>query len=162
MSASTRVSNRKSRILLRFFCFVKTRSHLVHPSTVLGSRCLLMPDSGQLALLLTQKLNFALTKLIWGSLQLTSESGFPAQHLRVSPIEPPDRNDYNVQVQADLSRLNAEQLIALKHLALIASGGNTETVDRSSNPAHRSVPQRKAGPGEGARPHHPGNAVRHG
>jgi hypothetical protein len=86
-----------------------------------------MPDSGQLALLLAQKLNFALTKLIRGSLQLTSESGFPAQHLRVSPIEPPDRNDYNVQVQADLSRLNAEQLIALKHLALIASA---ETLKR--------------------------------
>jgi hypothetical protein len=66
---------------------------------------------------------------------------------RVSPIEPPDRNDYNVQVQADLSRLNAEQLIALKHLALIASGGNTETVNSGPNPAHRSVPQRKAGPG---------------
>ena len=47
MSASTRVSNRKSRILLRLFCFVKTRSHLVHPSTVLGSDCLLMPDSGR-------------------------------------------------------------------------------------------------------------------
>jgi hypothetical protein len=62
------------------------------------------------------------------------------EHPRVSPIEPPDRNDYNVQVQADLSRLNAKQLIALKHLALIASGGNTETVDRSSNPAHRSAP----------------------
>jgi hypothetical protein len=45
------------------------------------------------------------------------------EHPRVSPIEPPDRNDYNVQVQADLSRLNAKQLIALKHLALIASGG---------------------------------------
>jgi hypothetical protein len=74
------------------------------------------------------------------------------EHPRVSPIEPPDPNDYNVQVQADLSRLNAEQLIALKHLALIASGGNTETVDRSSNSAHRSAPQRKAGPrgaGEG-------------
>src|SRR5262249_16877193 len=79
MSASTRVSNRKSRILLRLFCFVKTRSHLVHPSTVLGSRCLLMADSGQLALLLAQKLNFALTKLIRGSLQLTSEPGFPAR-----------------------------------------------------------------------------------
>ena len=51
------------------------------------------------------------------------------EHPRVSAIEPPDRNDYNVQVQADLSRLNAEQLIALKHLALIASGGNTETIN---------------------------------
>ena len=90
---------------------MKTRSHLVHPSTVqrhieevlangdpefaryivrwcawvvqnagkLGSDCLLMPDSGQLALLLAQKLNFALTKLIRGSLQLTSEPGFPAR-----------------------------------------------------------------------------------
>jgi hypothetical protein len=48
------------------------------------------------------------------------------EHPRVGPIEPPDRNDYNVQVQADLSRLNAEQLIALKHLALIASGGAPE------------------------------------
>ena len=83
------------------------------------------------------------------------------EHPRVSPIESRDRNDYNVQVQADLSRLDAEQLIALKHLALIASGGNTETVDRSSNPSHRSAPQRKAGPGEGARPNHPGNAVGH-
>src|SRR5215475_4059428 len=79
MSASTRVSNRKSRILLRLFCFVKTRSHLVHPSTVLGSDCLLMPDSGQLAILLAQKLNLAFTKLIQGSLQLTSESGFPTR-----------------------------------------------------------------------------------
>jgi hypothetical protein len=25
------------------------------------------------------------------------------EHPRVSPVEPPDRNDYNVQVQADLS-----------------------------------------------------------
>jgi hypothetical protein len=38
-----------------------------------------MPDSGQLAILLAQKLNFAFTKLIQGSLQLTSESGFPAR-----------------------------------------------------------------------------------
>jgi hypothetical protein len=52
------------------------------------------------------------------------------EYPRVSPIESRDRNDYNVQVQADLSRLNAEQLIALKHLALIASGGNTETINR--------------------------------
>jgi hypothetical protein len=41
----------------------------------------------------------------------------------VSPIEREDRNDYNVQVHADLSRLNVEQLIALEQLALIASGG---------------------------------------
>jgi hypothetical protein len=39
------------------------------------------------------------------------------EHPRVSPVEHTDRNDYNVQVQADLSRLNTEQLIALKHLA---------------------------------------------
>jgi hypothetical protein len=69
------------------------------------------------------------------------------EHPRVSPVEPSDRNDYNVQVQADLSRLNAEQLIALKHLALIASGGNTETVTRSPNPPNGPAPQRKARPG---------------
>jgi hypothetical protein len=63
------------------------------------------------------------------------------EYPRVSPIEPRD------QVQADLSRLNAEQLIALKHLALIASGGNTETIDRSPDPTDRPGIQRKAGPG---------------
>jgi hypothetical protein len=40
------------------------------------------------------------------------------EHPRVSPVEREDRDDYNGQVHADLSRLNAEQLIALKHLAL--------------------------------------------
>ena len=69
------------------------------------------------------------------------------EHPRVSAIEPPDRNDYNVQVQADLSRLNAEQLIALKHLALIAAGGNTETITRSPDPPDRPGVPRKAGPG---------------
>ena len=69
------------------------------------------------------------------------------EYPRVSPIESRDRNDYNVQVQADLSRLNAEQLIALKHLALIASGGNTETINRGPDPSNRPAVQRKAGPG---------------
>jgi hypothetical protein len=69
------------------------------------------------------------------------------EYPRVSPIESRDRNDYNVQVQADLARLNAEQLIALRHLALIASGGNTETIARSPNPSDRPDVQRKAGPG---------------
>ena len=58
------------------------------------------------------------------------------EYPRVSPIESRDRNDYNVQVQADLARLNAEQLIALKHLALIASGGNTETINRGPDPSN--------------------------
>jgi hypothetical protein len=48
------------------------------------------------------------------------------EHPRVSPVEREDRNDYNVQVHADLSRLNTEQLIALKQLALIASAGSIE------------------------------------
>jgi hypothetical protein len=69
------------------------------------------------------------------------------EHPRVSPIESRDRSDYNVQVQADLARLNAEQLIALKHLALIASGGHTETVTPSPDPPDRPSIQRKAGPG---------------
>ena len=68
------------------------------------------------------------------------------EHPRVSPIESRDRNDYNVQVQADLSRLNAEQLIALKHLALIASGGNTETINRGPDPPDRPAVRPKAGP----------------
>jgi hypothetical protein len=71
------------------------------------------------------------------------------EHPRVSPVEPPDRNDYNVQVQADLSRLNAEQLIALKHLALIAAGGNTETINRGPDLPDRPAVQRRAGPGGG-------------
>jgi hypothetical protein len=50
------------------------------------------------------------------------------EHPRVSPIERADRDDNNVEVHADLSRLSAEQLIALKHLALIASGGSTTTI----------------------------------
>jgi hypothetical protein len=53
------------------------------------------------------------------------ESYIGYEHPRVSPIERDDRHDYHVQVQADLSRLNAEQLIALKQLALIASAGST-------------------------------------
>ena len=69
------------------------------------------------------------------------------EYPRISPLEAPSRNDYNVQVQADLARLNAEQLIALKHLALIASGGNTETAVRSPDPPDRPGLQRKAGPG---------------
>jgi hypothetical protein len=36
-----------------------------------------------------------------------------------------DRPDDFVEVRADLSRLNPEQLLALKQLALIASGGAT-------------------------------------
>ena len=59
------------------------------------------------------------------------------EYPRVSPIESRERNEYNVQVQADLARLNAEQLIALKHLALIASGGSTETANRSPDPPDR-------------------------
>jgi hypothetical protein len=74
-----------------------------------------------------------------------AESYVGYEHPRVGPIEPPDRNDYNVQVQADLSRLNAEQLIALKHLALIASGGNTETINRGPDPPDRPGVQRKSG-----------------
>jgi hypothetical protein len=50
------------------------------------------------------------------------------EHPRVSPIEREDRNDYDVEVHADLSRLNAEQLIALKRLALIASATVTDAV----------------------------------
>jgi hypothetical protein len=69
------------------------------------------------------------------------------EYPRISPLEPKDRNEYNVQVQADLARLNAEQLTALKHLALIASGGNTETIARSSNPPDRPRLPGKAGPG---------------
>jgi hypothetical protein len=40
------------------------------------------------------------------------------EHPRVSPVEREDRGDYNVGVHAELSRLNTEQLIALKQLAL--------------------------------------------
>jgi hypothetical protein len=65
------------------------------------------------------------------------------EHPRLRPIEREDR-DYNVQVEADLSRLNAEQLLALKHLALIAQGGHTATDNRGSNPPDGPDPQRKA------------------
>ena len=51
------------------------------------------------------------------------ESYIGYEHPRVSPIERDERHDYNVRVQADLSRLNTEQLIALKQLALIALRG---------------------------------------
>jgi hypothetical protein len=61
------------------------------------------------------------------------------EHPRVSPVERDDRHDYNVEVVADLSRLNAEQLIALKHLALIASGGRTATISPGPNPPDRSA-----------------------
>jgi hypothetical protein len=68
------------------------------------------------------------------------------EYPRVSPVEPEERNDYNVEVRADLSRLNAEQLIALKHLALIASGGSTTTpVSGSPSPPVRRTDHRKAG-----------------
>jgi len=67
------------------------------------------------------------------------------EHPTVSPVEPQARDDYNVQVRADLSRLNAEQLLALKHLALIASGGSTTTIDTRPDPSNGPAPQRKAG-----------------
>jgi hypothetical protein len=66
------------------------------------------------------------------------------EHPRVSPIEREDRNDYNVEVHADLSRLNTEQLIALKQLALIASAGSTST---GPNQPGRQGDQGKAGRG---------------
>jgi hypothetical protein len=66
------------------------------------------------------------------------------EHPRVSPIEREDRNDYNVEVHADLSRLNTEQLIALKQLALIASAGSTPP---SLHQPDRPADQRKAGRG---------------
>lgn len=69
------------------------------------------------------------------------------EHPRVSPIEREDRNDYNVEVHADLSRLNTEQLIALKQLALIASGGSTATVSASPNQPDRQGDPRKGGRG---------------
>jgi hypothetical protein len=69
------------------------------------------------------------------------------EHPRVRPVEREDCDDYNVQVEADLSRLNAEQLIALKQLALIASGGSTTTISPGPNPPDRPTCQRKAGPG---------------
>jgi hypothetical protein len=58
------------------------------------------------------------------------------EHPRVRPVEREDRDDYNVQVEADLSRLNAEQLIALKQLALIASAGSTTTISAGSDQPH--------------------------
>jgi hypothetical protein len=69
------------------------------------------------------------------------------EHPRLRPIEPEDRDDYHVQVEADLSRLNAEQLLALKHLALIASGGSTTTISAGFGQPDRSRDQRKAGRG---------------
>jgi hypothetical protein len=70
------------------------------------------------------------------------------EHPRVSPVEHTDRNDYNVQVQADLSRLNTEQLIALKQLALIASGGSTKTISAAPHRPDGPHDPRKAGRGE--------------
>jgi hypothetical protein len=61
----------------------------------------------------------------------------------MSPIEREDRND-NVEVHADLSRLNMEQLIALKQLALIASAGSTPP---SLHQLDRPADQRKTGRG---------------
>jgi phage terminase small subunit len=61
-------------------------------------------------------------------------------------IEREDRNDYNVQVHADLSRLNTEQLIALKQLALIASAGST-ALPASPNKPDRPGDTRKGGRG---------------
>jgi hypothetical protein len=70
------------------------------------------------------------------------------EHPRVSPIEREDRNDNNFEVHADLSRLNAEQLIALKQLALIASGGSTKTISAAPHRPDGPHDQRKAGGGE--------------
>jgi hypothetical protein len=70
------------------------------------------------------------------------------EHPRVRQVEREDRDDYNVQVEADLSRLSTEQLLALKHLALIASGGSTTTISPGPNPPDRPTGQRKAGRGE--------------
>jgi hypothetical protein len=75
------------------------------------------------------------------------------EHPRVSPIEREDRNDNNVEVHADLSRLNAEQLIALKQLALIASAGSTTTISAGPDPPHRPANQRKAGRGGTGKDH---------
>jgi hypothetical protein len=69
------------------------------------------------------------------------------EYPRITPIEAPDRGDYNVHVQADLARLNTEQLVALKTLALIASGGNTKTIARSPDPPDRPNDQREASRG---------------
>jgi hypothetical protein len=60
------------------------------------------------------------------------ESYISFEYARISPIERDDRHDNSVQVQADLSRLNTEQLITLKQLALIASAGSTVTTNRST------------------------------
>jgi hypothetical protein len=84
------------------------------------------------------------------------------EHPRISPVEHTDRNDYNVQVQAELSRLNADQLITLKHLALIASGGNTETISPGSNSPDRPAGQRMVRAGaanRGATPQRPVHAL---
>jgi hypothetical protein len=79
------------------------------------------------------------TELIDWCLKLArvAEGHISFEHPRVSPIEREDRNDYNAEVRADLSRLNVEQLIALKQLALIASGGSTTTISGSSNQVAR-------------------------
>jgi hypothetical protein len=69
------------------------------------------------------------------------------EHPRVSPVEREDRNDYNVEVHAELSRLNTEQLIALKQLALIASAGSTTTISGSPDKPARQADQHKAGRG---------------
>jgi hypothetical protein len=67
------------------------------------------------------------------------------EHPRVSPVEREDRNDYNVEVHADLSRLNTEQLLALKQLALIASAGSTTTISASPDKPAGQPDQRKTG-----------------
>jgi hypothetical protein len=89
------------------------------------------------------------TELIDWCLKLArvAEGYISFEHPRVSPIEREDRNDYNAEVRADLSRLNVEQLIALKQLALIASGGSTTTISGSSNQPVRQADQRKVGRG---------------
>jgi hypothetical protein len=69
------------------------------------------------------------------------------EHPRVSPVEREDRNDYNVEVHADLSRLNTEQLIALKQLVLIASGGSTTTESASPYQPRQGDPRKAAGRG---------------
>jgi hypothetical protein len=66
------------------------------------------------------------------------------EHPRIGPVEREDRNDCNVEVHADLSRLNAEQLIALKQLALIASGGSTTTISATPHQPDRQGDPRKA------------------
>jgi hypothetical protein len=93
------------------------------------------------------------TELIDWCLKLArvAEGYISFEHPRVSPIEREDRNDYNAEVRADLSRLNVEQLTALKQLALIASGGSTTTISGSSNQPVRQADQRKVGQEEQAK-----------